>query len=414
MGKLFTLSLIGSVCLASFIPSYGQIRYDNGGIGSSGSSSARTSFVLDGRRWDCLEITYMFMNGTADIANNDERAAVRQAFALWQNATYLTFREVTVAADADIRILWGADNHGDPFPFDNQNGVLAHAFFPPPNNGALAGDMHFDEDENWTTGTRSSGSQPIDLVTVAAHEIGHSLGLDHTDVAGSLMLANYTGSHRFLGPDDIAGIRTLYGGPRSINGASATTCSANTTYTLQNPPPGTNVTWRATPTIAFTVSNGNGTTANLRSATSARGTGTLVFTINDGCGTTTVSRTVAYGSPAPASLTPSSKTVFESQSVQINASPTASRWTVSSGLTIISSSSTRIIVKASRPGAYSVYAYRENSCGSTSSVARITVRAEDAPPPPGCAPNCPDNPIVVYPNPVDKLLTVALEGGGLR
>ena len=67
-------------------------------------------------------------------------------------------------------------------------------------------------------------------------------------------------------------------------------------------------------------------------------------------------------------------------------------------------------MKASKPGAYSVYAYRENSCGSVSSVARITVRAEDAPPPPGCAPNCPDNPIVVYPNPVDQVLTVEAVG----
>ena len=151
------------------------------------------------------------MNGTGDIAGNDERTAVRQAFALWQNATYLTFREVTVAADADIRILREANNHGDGFPFDNQNGVLAHAFFPPPNNGALAGDLHFDEDENWTTNTRTNTfAQPIDLVTVAAHEIGHSLGLDHTNVAGSLMWPDYLGSHRFLGPDDIAGIRTYH------------------------------------------------------------------------------------------------------------------------------------------------------------------------------------------------------------
>ena len=199
----------------------------------------------------------------------------------------------------------------------------------------------------------------------------------------------------------------------AIENGGDVACSANTTFNLRHHPFGANVTWRATPASAFTASSGNGATANLRSATSARGSGTLTFTINGGCGTTTVSRTITYGIPATASLTPSSKTVFVSQSVQINASPTANRWTVSSGLTIISSSSTRIIVKASKPGAYSVYAYRENSCGSASSVSRITVKAEDAPPPPGCSPNCPDNPIVVYPNPVDELLTVAVEGATL-
>ncbi|MBF0612951.1 MAG: matrixin family metalloprotease, partial [Magnetococcales bacterium] len=47
---------------------------------------------------------------------------------------------------------------------------------------------------------------------VAAHEIGHALGLDHTAVANSLMNPFY--SEAFSGPqaDDIQGIQALYGG----------------------------------------------------------------------------------------------------------------------------------------------------------------------------------------------------------
>ena len=49
-------------------------------------------------------------------------------------------------------------------------------------------------------------------MTVAAHEFGHSLGLDHSSVAGALMAPFYGGPYRKVVDDDIAGIRSLYGG----------------------------------------------------------------------------------------------------------------------------------------------------------------------------------------------------------
>jgi hypothetical protein len=73
------------------------------------------------------------------------------------------------------------------------------------------GDAHFDEDETWTV-TIPPGAGTIDLVTVAAHEFGHSLGLGHSAVAGALMAPFYTGPHRAVEADDIAGITSLYGG----------------------------------------------------------------------------------------------------------------------------------------------------------------------------------------------------------
>jgi len=185
----------------AFAQSKPSLRYDDLPAAST------NSFTTYGR-WSKVNLTYAFGNGTGDIAGDGERQAVRNALALWAAVTPLTFTERPISAGADIVILWGSGQHGDGNPFDGQNGVLAHAFTPED------GDAHFDDAEVWTLSTRTSGAQPIDLTTVAAHEIGHSLGLGHSGDASALMYPYYRASHRYLGSDDVAGIKALYPGGR--------------------------------------------------------------------------------------------------------------------------------------------------------------------------------------------------------
>ncbi len=191
-------------------------------------------------------------------------------------------------------ILWGERNHGDNFPFDDggtaQGNVLAHAFFPPPNSGALAGDMHFDDFEQWTELTRANALQPIDLQTVALHEIGHSLGLNHSNVAGAIMAANYTGSNRILAADDIAGMRSIYGqnvdfitGPNSIT-------TSGTFSIAETLPVGYNLTWSVNNQCVTLATNGNNVTVN-----SINFTGTIILTatVTNGCGTLIFNRQIS-------------------------------------------------------------------------------------------------------------------------
>ena len=132
---------------------------------------------------------------------------------LWSNVAKVFPQELAAGGDPcapNIRILFGAGKHGDGFPFDGVSGVLAHAFFPPPvNAGCIAGDTHFDEAETWVS--PSGGGAGIDLATVAAHEFGHALGLNHSADPNALMAPFYTGRRAFLSFDDIAGIISIYG-----------------------------------------------------------------------------------------------------------------------------------------------------------------------------------------------------------
>lgn len=157
-------------------------------------------------RWDTLELAYYFVNNTEKINGDGEHELVRQAFGLWAAETPLTFTEVDDPDAANIVIGWAAGEHGFGDPFDGPGDVLAHASYPNPyTDGQVF--LFFDDDERWVDST----TQNVDLLTVAAHEIGHTLGLGHSNDPDALMFPSYSGPRRFLGQDDIRGAQSLYG-----------------------------------------------------------------------------------------------------------------------------------------------------------------------------------------------------------
>jgi len=131
----------------------------------------------------------------------------------WAVVSTLRFTEVAPDDSPTFTIAWERGSHGDGFPFDDGgigNNVLAHAFFPPPCGGQFAGALHFDEFEQWTD---ASAAGSIRLLNVAIHEIGHLLGLSHSNTQQAIMFAFYDDAVDHLFQDDIDGIRALYGAP---------------------------------------------------------------------------------------------------------------------------------------------------------------------------------------------------------
>src|SRR5262249_49913561 len=85
------LSSLVAVILSSFqVHADEQIRYDDGPLMRS-----QGEFVLDGRSWlPKMALTYGFVNMPSNLDAATVRAAVADAFALWEAATPLTFTEV--------------------------------------------------------------------------------------------------------------------------------------------------------------------------------------------------------------------------------------------------------------------------------------------------------------------------------
>jgi hypothetical protein len=161
--------------------------------------------------WNRRNLTFAFGPLSSQVTNNLARTAVRNAFNTWAAAGVgLSFTEVGLANNPDIRIEWR--QAADP-DHSMVGGVLAHADFPLGCSiivNTLPLPCHYDDQEHqWVVGLAPNG---FDIETVALHEIGHLLGLQHTNVGGSVMFPmvspNFT--LRGLQPDDLAGIRSLY------------------------------------------------------------------------------------------------------------------------------------------------------------------------------------------------------------
>ncbi|XP_015486955.1 matrilysin [Parus major] len=156
-------------------------------------------------KWKKTHLTYKILSYTSDIPRKNVDDAIKRALMVWSDVTPLQFRRV-YGRQADIEIRFARREHGDGAPFDGKGGTLAHAFGP---GEGIGGDAHFDNDEKW-----SDVNKDVNLFLVAAHEFGHSLGLDHSNVRGALMypIYSYRNPETFKLPaDDRQGIQKLYG-----------------------------------------------------------------------------------------------------------------------------------------------------------------------------------------------------------
>lgn len=172
------------------------------GIIICGLVSVSLAYVLWGMQWPVGSTVDYYINpNTAQVP--DELSAVSAAASTWSavNPAGLvlqyqgTTSSTTAVLNGENAIAWV--NEGN-------TGTLATAYGWAVGSTAVEMDMVFNDFNSWFT----SGAM-FDIETVALHEFGHWVGLDHS--GSGIMAPFYGGVDRSIDSDAKAGFESMYG-----------------------------------------------------------------------------------------------------------------------------------------------------------------------------------------------------------
>lgn len=129
----------------------------------------------------------------------------------WSQHANLQFGEAANMNEADIIVSFENQHHPeiDNDPMDGR--IAGHAVPPGPGKG---GDVHIRDDISWDFNVMYN-QQPVagsyNFYAVFLHELGHALGLHHSEFEEATMNAGYNKHMGVIFQDDIDGIQSLFG-----------------------------------------------------------------------------------------------------------------------------------------------------------------------------------------------------------
>jgi len=179
-------------------------------------------------KWGTLNVSFYVNPANSDVSQNAAISALQGAMEVWNTQSGTPFRflyagqvgDTTTGYDKKNVILFRKDSNGS---------ALASTYSWASNGYLVDSDVvYWDGGFKFFTGSSGCSSGAY-IEDIGAHELGHALGLQHSDLSEATMYPSYktcSQTQRTLASDDIAGAKKLYGSSSGIDTAPTVTIGA--------------------------------------------------------------------------------------------------------------------------------------------------------------------------------------------
>lgn len=217
------------------------------------------AYVLEGPKWPNGSTVVMQLSlGSGSVTLSDGSTswnnAVFPALGSWngvmgstQLGSVMNSTAAVSSGDHVNSMAFASSNFGQSFG----SNTLAVTTYWMSGSTMTEGDILFNSAQAWDS-YRGALRSAYDIRRVALHELGHVLGLGHSNLSSAIMYAYITNTDA-LTADDIAGVQSLYGGPSASPTPTPTPTPAPTPTPTPAPTPTPTPTPARTPTPTPTV-----------------------------------------------------------------------------------------------------------------------------------------------------------------
>jgi hypothetical protein len=164
----------------------------------------QSSMTSSGRklRWEIPQVPIMVQANTADLPATSIQAIVNQSMGEW-NSTGAVSLQASSSSNNTISFLQDFSRYG--------SSVIGITEVSYTTSGTIhQAQIYLNDSFQFVTSPSATGSLQVFLGDVVTHELGHLLGLSHSEVLNSSMFYSNFQGQSTLGSDDKAAIRSKY------------------------------------------------------------------------------------------------------------------------------------------------------------------------------------------------------------